>query len=170
MVESFPMKLEMSVWRLMLGILCSAMLQATWPKGEEDGQKQLELDAWYILIFFFLWDLNSPDIFWKRSNMQSIQETIALHIACFPVQILEGSDSIMGYMTCCSQMSEVRVWRKVGKMHSRVVTLVFMKLDFNLFWQFLCPRFKMLGRIPTGSGHEGKKVHKRNRCFSKKTY
>lgn len=60
-------------------------------------------------LSFFLWDLNSPDIFWKRSNMQSIQETIALHIACFPVQILEGSDSIMGYMTCCSQMSEVRV-------------------------------------------------------------
>lgn len=54
MVESFPMKLEMSVWWLMLGILCSAMLQATWPKGEEDGQKQLELDAWYILIFFFV--------------------------------------------------------------------------------------------------------------------
>lgn len=168
MVESFPMKLEMSddwCWGS-CALLCY--------RPPDQKEKRMDKSNWSLMpgtsLSFFLWDLNSPDIFWKRSNMQSIQETIALHIACFPVQILEGSDSIMGYMTCCSQMSEVRVWRKVGKMHSRVVTLVFMKLDFNLFWQFLCPRFKMLGRIPTGSGHEGKKVHKRNRCFSKKTY
>lgn len=38
--------------------------------------------------------------------MLLIQQTIALCIGYFPVQILEGSDSIMVYMTCCSQVSQ----------------------------------------------------------------
>lgn len=57
--------------------------------------------------YLFLWDFNSPDIFCKACNMQSIQQNIALRIVCFPVQILEGSDGIMVYMTCCSQVSGV---------------------------------------------------------------
>lgn len=98
--------------------------------------------------------------------MQSIQETIALHIGCFPVQILEGSDSIMVYVSCCSRGQGLKEsWKDAEQSWDSHL----QEADFNLFWQFLCPSFKILGRFLTGSCHEGKTVHKQN-CFSKKTY
>lgn len=95
--------------------------------------------------------------FLEESKVQDIQEDTTLHIGCFPVQILEGSNSVVVYMTSCSQMTEVRIWRKAGKIHNRVRTLAFRKANLNLFRHFLCPNFNLLGRIPSGSYHEGKK-------------
>lgn len=60
-----------------------------------------------------------------------------------------------------SWMTAVRLWRIAGKICSRVRTLGFRKADLNLLRQFLCPNFNLLGRIPSGSYHEGKK------CISK---
>jgi len=55
--------------------------------------------------------------------VQAIQEDTTLLVDHFPVQIPERSNSIMAYMTCCSQTTKVRVWRKTGKVCSRVRTL-----------------------------------------------
>lgn len=94
--------------------------------------------------------------FLEESKVQDIQEDTTLHIGCFPAQILEGVKQCSGVHDLLFT-DDFRIWRKAGKIHNRVRTLAFRKANSNLFRHFLCPNFNLLGRIPSGNYHEGKK-------------
>lgn len=61
----------------------------------------------YVLIF--VWDLNHAVIFWKKAKCKTSKKILHCILAASQCKYWRGSNSVVVYMTSCSQMTEVRI-------------------------------------------------------------